>query len=158
MANSYVPEVNDRVQCPNPKGGLSPYTGTVTQVYIGFVKVVFDKAQGPGGIHAFAMTSPANLVLLSRPAKATDTLAERDAKGNAVWKAHGQVVPPHSNQVEQHWETEAVAAPHVGVTKTEDLPTQAGAHNEVHSAAAEATQQGPAPQAATSVTIKATLE
>jgi hypothetical protein len=56
MANSYVPEVNDRVQCPNPKGGLSPYTGTVTQVYIGFVKVVFDKAQGPGGIHAFALT------------------------------------------------------------------------------------------------------
>lgn len=40
---------------------FAPYTGTVTQVWVGFVRVDFDKPQGE---HRFTLTSPRNLTLL----------------------------------------------------------------------------------------------
>jgi hypothetical protein len=62
MMDVYIPQKGDRVRCDAPRGGLKPYTGTVNEVWQGFVKVIFDRPQGPGGIHAFALTSPGNLV------------------------------------------------------------------------------------------------
>jgi hypothetical protein len=60
----YVPALNDRVSGTGT--GLQPYTGTVSKIFVGFVRVEFDTPQGPGGIHKFALTSPSNLTLLER--------------------------------------------------------------------------------------------
>jgi hypothetical protein len=68
--SEYVPAVGDSVRCLKPKGGLKPYTGTVTTIFSGFVRVDFDQAQGPGGCHAFALTAPKNLeLIMAGPAK-----------------------------------------------------------------------------------------
>jgi hypothetical protein len=61
--NTYTPQVADKVECPSPTGGLQPYTGTVVEVFVGFVRVQFDKPQG--GITT-ALTGPENLVLTYR--------------------------------------------------------------------------------------------
>lgn len=51
--------VGDRVKCN--RDNYEPYTGTVSEVFTHFVKVMFDKPQGPGGMHTFSLTSPLNL-------------------------------------------------------------------------------------------------
>jgi len=62
-------KVGDKVKCENPTGGLAPYTGTIDKVFVGFVRVIFDKPQGHKGMRTQALTSPANLKLLERDGK-----------------------------------------------------------------------------------------
>ncbi len=61
----YIPMVGDKVDCPAPTGGMQPYSGTVVEIFIGFVRVQFDKPQN--GITT-ALTSSVNLVLTGRKA------------------------------------------------------------------------------------------
>lgn len=55
-------KVNDFVKCVNPK--YPAYTGTVTQVFVGFVRVTYSK---PVNGQISTLTSPINLELVSRP-------------------------------------------------------------------------------------------
>lgn len=64
--------VGDAVSGGGQGTSLQPYTGKVTKVFIGFVRVDFDRPQGPGGIHTFALTSPAKLTLLKAAEPATE--------------------------------------------------------------------------------------
>jgi hypothetical protein len=52
----------DRVR--SIKTNYQPFTGTVGEVFIGFVKVWFDKPQGPDNIHQFALINPLYLELI----------------------------------------------------------------------------------------------
>jgi hypothetical protein len=65
MTVDYAPKIGDHVRCAKPAGGLKPYTGKVTTVFSGFVRVDFDQPQGPGGLHTFALTAPKNLEFVS---------------------------------------------------------------------------------------------
>lgn len=65
MDSTYIPQIQDHVSCPAPAGGMQPYTGVVVEIFVGFVRVQFDKPQGQ---ITSALTSPAKLTLISRKA------------------------------------------------------------------------------------------